>query len=297
MILSLGLIGYPLQQSLSPRLHGAGLHALGLSGEYRLYPVPPLPEGEAELRSCIARMRAGELDGLNVTIPHKQAVIPFLDELSERSRAIGAVNTIFRKGDRVVGENTDAPGFLQDLDRQMHSGDPGQRRMALVLGAGGAARAVVYALWQQGWQVGVAARNPAQAQMLVDSLNRREPPGPWMLTAFALEKAALQSLRPDLIVNASSAGMVPDLESSPWPAGLPFPKGAFVYDLVYKPVQTALLRAARSAGLRGVNGLGMLVEQAALALELWSGKEAPRQAMRDSIRFLMDDSGLEGEQV
>jgi shikimate dehydrogenase len=301
---SLGLIGYPLVQSLSSRLHTAALQEMGLNGEYRLYPVPPLPQGEKQLAETIAWVRAGKIQGLNVTIPHKQSVLPLLDRLTPQAQAIGAVNTIFSQDEILTGDNTDAAGFFFDLQRVLAElGQPSTARknLALVLGAGGAARAVVYALWQSGYLVTVAARRPEQAAALVASFKSVRTSGDTKtlqvpgsnLSSMALDATVLGTFLSSqhypeseipgtiskILVNASSAGMVPDMESCPWPAELPFPPGSFVYDLVYKPTETVFLRRARDAGLSAVNGLGMLVEQAALALERWTGRSVPRQAL------------------
>ena len=293
--LSLGLIGYPLDKSLSPLLHAAGLSALGLEGEYRLYRTPPLPGGMAELAALIAQVRSGAVQGLNVTIPHKVSVIPLLDELSEAARSIGAVNTISAQAGRVIGDNTDAPGILTDMLRQTGFTSPG---VGFVLGAGGAARAAVYALWVSGWQVVVASRRPEQARSLVESFQKSSGGSPGIakqpaeaLSAISLSadladgfnRAAVSPSQPVLIVNASSAGMLPNVEEIPLPAETPLPPGAFVYDLVYKPLETRLMRLARRSGLRVANGLGMLVEQAALALERWTGRDVPRRAMWQAL--------------
>jgi shikimate dehydrogenase len=282
-MLNLGLLGYPLAHSLSPRLHGAAMHSLGLNGEYRLYPVPPLPEGTTQLAELFGRLRLGEIDGLNVTIPHKQAVLSHLDGLTETAQAIGAVNTIFQQDGCWIGDNTDAPGFLADLNRRLPAKPPGSQ--ALVLGAGGAARAVVYSLLAAGWGVILAARRLEQAQRLAESLSLAGE-GQAQAQPVLLDKIAFQGLPAaiELVVNASSAGMLPEADTSPWPDGAPLPAGAFVYDLVYKPPETALMRQAQTAGLPAANGLGMLVEQAALALERWSGLSVPRQAMWGAIQ-------------
>jgi shikimate dehydrogenase len=313
--LSLGLIGYPLQQSLSPRLHVAALERMGLPGDYRLYPIPPLPEGEKLLAETIDHLREGFIHGLNVTIPHKQAVLPFVDHLTPQAQAIGAVNTIFCRSDVLTGDNTDAPGFISDLqrllvgeNRSFGSAEDGRvRRIALVLGAGGAARAVVYSLWQAGWQVTVAARRPEQSAALVASLQQSAVVSnldPASLAAISLQPSQLKEFillhlesqalpanhqskiinqQSRILVNASSGGMLPDIASCPWPEEVPFPPGWLVYDLVYKPPETSFLRRARAAGLTAVNGLGMLVEQAALALERWTGRPVPRQAMWEAV--------------
>jgi len=256
-------------------IHHAALNMLGLSGEYRLFPVPPAGGEEAAIRELLAAMRDGTLHGLNVTIPHKQTVIPLLDALTPAAQAIGAVNTIFRQNGQVVGDNTDALGFYQDLMacwRRIQRDIPADRpRRALVLGSGGSARAVTYILARRGWQVIVAARRPE----VVETAWRDRLDGviPWE-TRTNLAKDTF-----DLVVNCTPLGMPPHTEGSPWPAGAPFPAQAIVYDLVYNPEETTLLRQARQAGHAAFSGLGMLIEQAALAFERWTGFAAPRAAM------------------
>jgi shikimate dehydrogenase len=270
----LGLIGWPLGHSLSPKLHNAALAALHLPGEYRLYPVPPFPEGQARLAELFEQVRSGALDGLNVTIPHKQNVLPLLDELTPTATAIGAANLIFLKDGQLIGDNADAAGFLADLQRCGLSAPTPGRRKALVLGAGGSARAVVYALASAGWQVWIAARRVEQASALAASLPDTGP----AIQVLPLQPKALAGSY-DLIVNTTPLGMFPDVESNPWPADLPLPPGAGLYDLVYNPPETNLVRQGRAAGLRSANGLGMLVEQAAVAFETWTGQPAPLAAM------------------
>jgi shikimate dehydrogenase len=269
----LGLLGYPLEHSFSPRLHAAALSRLGLDGEYRLYPIPPGDAGA--LAAILAGLRGGELDGLNVTIPHKQAIIPFLDELTPLARAVGAVNTIYVREGRLIGDNTDAPGFLADLERSLGPAVAAPSQ-ALVLGAGGAARAVAYALRQAGWEVTIAARRIEQAEALAAAL-----PAP--ITALALDAESLASLAPALIVNTTPLGMSPSLDTCAWPAGLPFPKAVAVYDLVYNPPETLIVRRARAAGLPAVTGMGMLIEQASLSFARWTGELFPNDMVYEAI--------------
>ena len=280
-----GLIGYPLEHSLSMPLHLAAFRAIGIEADYSLFTVPPFPQGELSLTDLLACLRRGELHGLNVTIPHKQNVIPFLDELTPTAQAIGAVNTIFLREGRICGENTDAPGFWLDLCAQFPelirpSGAPKQ---ALLLGAGGAARAVLYALAKEGWQVWLAARRLEQAQGLLASIHLRElsEDAPNQIDCRTLSNQALQPLLSglDLIINATPVGMLPKTGASPYPSGLDFPSQAVVYDLVYNPPITLLVQQARQAGLPAASGLGMLVEQAALADEHWIGKSPLRAPM------------------
>lgn len=284
---SFGLIGYPLGHSLSPGLHEAALRSVGLAGEYRLVPIPPGSEGEAAIQDLLEQLRAGAVHGLNVTIPHKQTVLPWLDELTPVARASGAANTLFHRKGILTGDNTDAPAFLSTLrETDTLNGKPeGKPPLGLVLGAGGAARAVSYALLSAGWSVAVAARRFEQARELADKFTGADQRvTPLALQAPSLDRF-LSSNQPDLIVNATPLGMEPRTGASPWPDGrVPFPSGAFVYDLVYNPPETALLRAARAAGLRGMNGLPMLVEQAALAFERWTGLSPSRPAMLEAAR-------------
>ena len=164
----LGLIGFPLGHSLSPKIHAAALRSCGLEGDYSLFPIHP--DDKQELKDLLARVRTGEIHGLNVTIPHKQNVIPLLDELTSTVQAIGAVNTIYLKDNLLIGDNTDAPGFIRDLKRFLTTETQSHRDAnALVLGAGGSARAVVYALLNDGWNVTIIARRTEQAQQLAAS--------------------------------------------------------------------------------------------------------------------------------
>ena len=274
----LGLIGFPLGHSLSPRLHAAALRSTGLAGDYQLFPIHPFPEGQPELSALLRRLRQGELHGLNVTIPHKQNVIPLLDELTPAAAAIGAANTLFYRDGRLVGDNTDAAGFIADLARFIPM-TPGDRpKTALVLGAGGSARAVVYALAQAGWQVTIVARRIEQARQLAESLIGMAS----SLKTVSLEPTALAQ-PVSLVVNTTPVGMSPHPNASPWPAELPFPDQAFIYDLVYNPFETRLVQAAHTAGLQAANGLGMLVEQAILAFETWTAQRPARQALWDTV--------------
>jgi shikimate dehydrogenase len=284
---ALGLTGYPLHHSLSPRIHAAALQDHGLKGDYLLYPV----EDAADLPELLNRMLQDSLHGLNVTIPHKGSILSLLDVLTPTPRAIGAVNTITCRDGQLVGDNTDMAGFLADLDRLGWSQSRGQSREALVLGSGGSARAVVYALSRSGWQVTIAARRREQAQALVETIQASKsntaPTGEIKeLTAIHLDETSLSDMypTPSLIINTTPLGMFPHQDASPWPQDLDLPPEAAVYDLVYYPAETALMRAAREGGLHVTNGLGMLVEQAALSFEIWTGLVAPREVMYQSVQ-------------
>jgi shikimate dehydrogenase len=273
----LGLTGYPLGHSLSPKIHAAALKSCGLAGDYSLFPIPP--DNLTELKALLDRVRCGELNGLNVTIPHKQNVIPYLDELTPSARAIGAVNTVFSKDGKLIGHNTDAPGFLADLARLFEKSKIVNRKSANVLGAGGAARAVVAALLSDGWQVKLAVRSADLGQAQELSLHHSS-----LITYCSLEElSALDLSGIGLIVNSTPLGMSPNTETCAWPEGLDFPQNAAVYDCVYNPRETLLIERARAAGLPAETGLGMLLEQAALAFEIWTGATADREAMRRAV--------------
>jgi shikimate dehydrogenase len=276
-MITLGLTGYPLAHSLSPKIHAAAMDFCKVDGCYSLFPIPP--EDLRGLKELLDRVRDGRILGLNVTIPHKQNVIPMLDELTPVAQAVGAVNTIYLQKEKLIGDNTDAPGFLADLHRQLgaDSSEREEDQKSLVIGAGGAARAVVFALANDGWKVTVAARRPDQARALkaqfLDHASKLARAG------YGAEdlKAAISGV--DLVINATSAGMSPAVETSPWPAGVPMPRRAVFYDLVYNPHETKFVMDARFAGARANSGLGMLVEQAALAFKIWTGFDVPRELL------------------
>ncbi|HEY9075592.1 MAG TPA: shikimate dehydrogenase [Anaerolineaceae bacterium] len=267
-----GLIGYPLEHSLSPQIHHAALRACCLEGEYHLFLIPPGPEAQVLLAEKVTALREGRLQGFNVTIPHKQNLLPLVDELTATASEVGAVNTVFLRDGKVVGENTDVPGFYADLQGLVHTDTP---QRALVLGAGGSARAAVYALLRAGWDVQIAARRLEQAQALAGAFPRlpgRASALPFDLLEFPKNFA--------LLVNTTPLGMYPKVDGCPWSEIAPLPEGCAVYDLIYNPPETRLMQNARISGHPVRNGLGMLIEQAALAFEIWTGKSAPRQAMR-----------------
>lgn len=273
-----GLIGFPLGHSLSPQIHAAALHALDLDGEYALYPVPPLPDGAGDIEILMTRLRTGGIHGLNVTIPHKATLIPLLDELTPTAKAIGAVNTIFRKGGQLIGDNTDAPGFWADINTRFDLGNM-KNQNVLILGAGGAARAVAFALVSRGFRVTIAARRLEQAEKLCS----RFPSHSNKLSVSRLDRPSLGMSQWSLIVNTTPVGMHPYGNATPWPPGTSFPKEGAIYDLVYNPPETLLVVQARQAGIKAVTGLGMLIEQAALAFERWTEFEAPREAMLEAV--------------
>jgi len=278
----LGLLGYPVNHSLSPKLQNAALRAAGLEGEYQLYPVDPARPDL--LKTLLERVRTAELHGLNVTIPHKQTVIPLLDELTPIAQAIGAVNVIYRENARLIGDNTDAPGFLSDLDHFLRSSQRGEgskvkEKSALILGAGGSARAIVFALLNDGWNLSILARRPNQAQSLLESYKTAGS----QYDTLIVNNLKYLDKEPALIVNTTPVGMTPSVKASPWPEEVAFPPEALVYDLIYNPRETLLVRQAKAAGLRATTGLGMLIEQALLGFKIWTGHTVPREVMFSAV--------------
>jgi shikimate dehydrogenase len=285
---SFGLIGFPLDHSLSPGLHRAALESAGLEGEYRCFPIHVTIDNRAPLLEIINRLRTGTLHGLNVTIPYKQVVMPYVDELTQEARIIGAVNTLYFKDGYIVGDNTDAVGFWEDLDHLGWFVEPRLDYRALVLGAGGAARAVVYVLIQHGWRITIAARRLEQARSFI-GCNPQESSvflgkESDVISITSLNRQSIEAVgTPNLIVNATPVGMTPHIQANPWPEGLPIPSMSAVYDLVYNPPVTALMAAAKQAGARTAGGGGMLIEQAARSFELWTGIQPSKDAMQQAL--------------
>lgn len=275
-----GLIGWPVEHSVSPAMHNAAFEALGLGWRYTLLPTAP-----GKLQATLAGLEAQGYRGANVTVPHKQSVMPHLDEITAAAQAIGAVNTLTRQGGRWTGHNTDGDGFLAALHE---AGFEPAGRHALVLGAGGGARAVVYALSQAGCAVVLHNRTPQRAAELAQQMHRAGAKAPvtWVPAAAgpagasAQLAAVLEVARFDLLVNATPVGMWPRIDTSPWPEAVPFPGHCIVFDLVYNPEETRLLAQARAAGATAIGGLGMLVHQGALAFALWTGHTPPLDVMR-----------------
>ncbi len=266
------VIGDPISQSKSPAIHGFWLGELGLASDYRATRVQ-----DGELPDYLSGRRADpDWVGCNVTMPHKQTIIPLLDRLHPLAKRVGAVNTVVRAGDgALVGYNTDVAGFLEPLQSML--ADKHLFRMARILGTGGAARAIIAGLAQEGFTLVVAGRNPAKARTLLDELapdgEHHTPP----LDHFAVATDFAFDDREgccDLIVNASPLGM----RGQP-PLAFDFshaPPGSIVYDIVTDPLDTPLLKDARAAGLRTVDGLSMLIGQAAAAFEKFFAVPAPR---------------------
>ncbi len=216
-----------------------------------------------------------------MTVPYKEKVVAHLQKLEGAAVRLKAVNTVVRKGKRLLGYNTDMPGFLADLDR---NGFDFRGRDVLVIGSGGAARAVVRGLVESLCRVSLIAVIREQAVALARELgDGRVEVISWNEPSLA-ERARTASL----VVNTSPVGMWPGVDASPWPESVTFPEKADVYDVVYNPVETQFLREAKAHGLKAAGGLGMLVEQGALSFELWTGAKAPRDVMFQAARAALE---------
>lgn len=262
------VIGDPVRHSLSPVLHNAGFRALGLDWVYVAFEV-----GAGGVAAAVAGARALGVAGLNVTMPHKAAVAAAVDRLTPAAEALGAVNTVVRAGGELVGDNTDGEGFVASLVAD-HGFEVGGRR-CLVVGAGGAARAVTWALAGAGAaEVVVVARRHEQAAAAAS-----------LAGGVGTVGSAEDAGRADLVVNATPIGMghtgacAPHLPVDPTLLGA----GQLVVDLVYDPLTTPFVAAARARGALAANGLGMLLHQAALAFRLWTGDEAPIDVMSSAV--------------
>lgn len=274
-----GLLGWPVAHSLSPAMHNAAARALGLDFVYVPLPVAPEAVGAA-----VRGLAALGFLGANVTVPHKEAVLPHLDHLDEVAHALGAVNTIVVGGDvapALHGANTDVAGLLADLDEY---GVTFAQRDCILLGSGGAARAAAYGLAKHGARVHVIARRREQASQLVEALRPHVTAGSLSPHSWQELPALAARVEKPLIVNATPLGMDPHPGASPWPGDVPFPSSSFVYDMVYQPAETRLLQQTRAAGCAGANGLGMLLHQGALAFELWTGLRPHTAVMRQALQ-------------
>ena len=262
-----GVVGWPIEHSRSPMIHGYWLKQLGIPGSYEKFAVRP-----GEFLEFADRIGEGGLVGANVTVPHKEAAFSACDARTPVAEALGAVNTLWREDGRLVGDNTDVAGFLANMDESA-PGWAEQRGSAVVLGAGGAARAIVYALVQRGFErITIANRTQARAEAIAAHFG-----GPTTMAAWSDLPRALADA--DLLVNASSLGMV---GQPPLVVDIgPLPERAVVADAVYVPLRTPLLESAGARGLRTVEGLGMLLHQAAPAFARWfSRKPAVTPALR-----------------
>lgn len=263
-----GVVGHPVGHSLSPAMQNAAFEAGGLNAVYLAFDTK-------DIEGCLKAMRALGIRGMSVTIPHKSTVIPLLDEVDELAGRIGAVNTVVRRDGRLVGYNTDARGALRALEEKISL----ERASCLLLGAGGAARAIGFMLKARGVSLTLANRSPERGEALAAALECPFVP-----------LSEVSRVEQDLLINTTPVGMSPRAGTSPLPERA-LRKGLAVMDIIYNPLETELLRAARERGCTVINGLGMFVHQGAEQFRLWTGIDAPVPAMTRAVEEALAHEG------
>jgi shikimate dehydrogenase len=281
---TLGVIGHPIAHSVSPQMHYAAFRDQKMNCHYAAFAVHP-----ADLAQGIAGMRALGILGLNVTIPHKEAVMEYLDEVAPSARQVGAVNTIVNRNGRLIGYNTDGWGFISSLEEY---GIRPHGRRAVILGAGGSARAIAVHLALAGASgITVSNRTVERAEELATAVRGVERAVPVAACGAGSEQERRALAEAHLVINCTPLGMVPDVGSSPLPEEAVLPPDCIVYDTVYTPSETRLMAMARQRGLKVIGGLGMLVHQGACAWEYWFGRRGPVAVMMESARQALEAKG------
>lgn len=268
------LIGDPVEKSPSPAMHNAAFKALGLNSIYIALSIP-----KPMLAKAVDGIRALSISGFNVTVPHKISIIDMLDKLEESAKLVGAVNTVKNVGGKLVGFNTDGEGALRALEQS--AGSLKGKRVVL-LGAGGAARAIAFSLAKAGAEVSIANRTVSRARTLSKEIEKKLGAS---VKSLGLSRPELTKAikRSDVLINATTVGMYPKVDQTLVTADM-MHRGLVVNDIVYKPLETRLLREAKLAGAKTVGGLGMLVHQGALSFEIWTGRRAPIKVMENAAR-------------
>jgi shikimate dehydrogenase len=270
-----GIIGYPIEHSVSPQMHNAAYAKLGLN-----YCYLPLLVMASDLEKALEGIRILGFAGLNVTIPHKEAVVPHLDEVTKLARLIGAVNVILNQEGRLVGYNTDGPGFMDSLKEDAGFDVKGKR--AVILGAGGGAKSVAIMLAKDGIaNLVISDVIYEKAKDLCEYINSHFGIAPYACPTKSDEARKLIE-KCDLIVNATPVGMHPKVNECPISEDYKIPSKAVAYDMVYNPMETRFLELAKANGAKAVSGLGMLLRQGALAFSLFTEQEPPMEIMKEA---------------
>jgi len=267
------VIGHPIAHSMSPVMHNAALNDLSLDYVYLAFDIPP-----NDLEKAILGFKKSNMKGINVTIPHKEAIIPYLDELDPLSKQIGAVNAVKNEGGVLLGRNTDALGAKQAL---LDGGFKIEGKKALILGAGGAARAISFALSEKMDEIFISNRTEERAIKLAKELHDKTK---IKATGKDMSEKTLRSLAysVDILINTTPIGMYPEIDISPISKDL-LNENLFIFDIIYNPLQTRLLKDAKEIGSKTLNGLDMFVNQGALAFEWWTGKKPNVKLMKEII--------------
>ncbi|MBI4428656.1 MAG: shikimate dehydrogenase [Ignavibacteriales bacterium] len=267
----LAVIGHPIQHSFSPVMHNTAFQALGLNFLYASYDIEP-----SGLKDAVHDMKKLGFAGFNVTLPHKETIIPLLDELDFESKSVGAVNTVTIQKGRLIGYNTDVYGALKSLEPHRQAIE---EKKVLVLGSGGASRAVLYALkkYFKPPEIVIAARSQGKANSLAAFLKIENA------TVIDYSLATSSSKQYSLIVNATPVGMFPKSEASPLSDTFQFVSHQIVFDLIYRPLETTLLKRAKAARAKIIRGLEMFIHQGAKAFEIWTGERMPVEEVRKAL--------------
>ncbi|TYS59192.1 shikimate dehydrogenase [Sutcliffiella horikoshii] len=253
-----GVIGSPIAHSMSPLIHNDAFLQKGVDAYYHAFHVDP-----EELETAVAGMRALGVNGFNVTIPHKEAIIPLLDRVEDAALQIGAVNTVVNRNGELIGYNTDGRGFVEALKEVVKLKD----KHVLIIGAGGAARAIFYTLaLEEGVQIDICNRTVSKAEDLIKEFSLER-----IARSITVDQAAREIKRYDVVVQTTSVGMHPKINDIPLPLKS-IKHHAVFSDIIYNPIETKLLQEAKSIGAITQNGIHMFAYQAALAFEIWTGK-------------------------
>lgn len=275
----LGVIGDPIAHSVSPAMHNAALKSLGLDAEmeYKAFHVKP-----KNLANFVKEIREKNYIGINVTVPHKVEIMQYLDEITKLAKLIGAVNTVKNEDGKLIGYNTDGPGFIEAVNNKLGF-DPAGKKVVL-LGAGGAARAVGMTLAEnKASQIVIFDVDEEKTKHLAAQISSNFDTK--VIGLPAINKDLPQYIAEcDLLINATPIGMHPKEKDSPLPPNTKLSSNTFIYDLVYKPAETKLMQQAAAAGAKSSNGLSMLVYQGALAFTVFTGKDAPVDAMEKAAK-------------
>lgn len=278
----LGVMGHPINHSFSPAIHNAALTDANLD-----YAYLPLEVPKESLKNTLKWIRTLNFRGFNVTIPHKNDILPLLDEVTEEARTVGAVNTVIRENGRLIGYNTDIVGFIAGLSEANFKAE---NKNAVILGAGGAARAVIAGLLKEKIKnIAIVARNTEKAQILAKNFDKG-------IVCCNFADAEYKDILKDadIIVNTTPLGMYPNVDAM---APMDFSvvkKSALIYDIIYTPEETKFLREAKENGLQTQNGETMLVEQGAAAFRLWTGEDPNISLMKKTLRDALKDCQHEG---
>ncbi|UTL71374.1 shikimate dehydrogenase [Bacillus halotolerans] len=266
-----GVIGNPIAHSMSPDIHNAALKDLGLDGHYHAFKVE-----EDSLEDAVKGIRGLGVQGINVTVPHKVSIMDHLDHIDESAKVLGAVNTVRREGDKLVGYNTDGEGFVKSLMRILDK--PISELSFLMIGAGGAARAIFTTIVRDNPEkFDICNRTIEKAKQVAESA-----PSFRNVEVLSIKEAEERLEQYDVMIHTTSVGMYPNVEDIPLSLQRAA-SSAVVCDIVYNPIQTSLLKEAKQKGLKTLDGVGMFVEQAALSFRLWTGHEPDVEKMRSIV--------------